>query len=259
MGGDSVAFDRAVEFYDRTRAISDECMARTIELLTSELRDRGRVLEVGVGTGLLALPLHEAGIEVVGVDLSPAMIGKLVDKAGGTAPFPLMLSDATTLPFAAGAFGAAYLRWVLHLVPDWQRVLAEVVRAVGQGGSFLVNLGAYGGPREEVQERFAEITGISVRPVGLDWAEWEELDDEMRGHGAKIRNLPVLREDVAVSLGEFIEGIEENRYSWTWRVPEDVRLRAAAEIRPWAAERFGPVDEAGAFEQAHVWRAYDLA
>jgi SAM-dependent methyltransferase len=256
--GESIAFDRAAEFYDRTRAMSDESMSRTVELLASELRNRGRVLEVGVGTGLLALPLHEAGIDVAGVDLSPAMIGKLVEKALGTAPFPLVISDATRLPFADGVFGAAYLRWVLHLVPDWRGVLAEAARVVRPGGMFLVNLGAYGGPRVEVQERFAELTGIPVRPVGLDWAGWDELDEEMLGHEATIRKLPVLVEDVAVSLDEFIEGIEENRYSWTWRVPEDVRLRAVAEIRRWAAERFGPVDDAGRFEQAHVWHAYDL-
>jgi SAM-dependent methyltransferase len=256
--GESVAFDRAAEFYDRTRAMSDESMSRTIELMASELHSRGLVLEVGVGTGLLALPLHEAGVDVAGVDLSAPMLRKCVEKAGGTAPFPLLLADATKLPLSDGAFGAAYLRWVLHLVPDWRRVLAEVVRVVRPTGVFLVNLGAYGGPRVEVQERFAELTGIPVRPVGLDWAGWDELDEEMRGHGATIRELPVLVEDVAVSLGEFIEGIEENRYSWTWKVPEDVRLRAADKIRRWAAERFGPVEDVGRFQQAHVWHAYDL-
>ena len=43
----SVRFDRAADFYDTTRAISDEAMALTIQLLASELRDRGRALEVG--------------------------------------------------------------------------------------------------------------------------------------------------------------------------------------------------------------------
>jgi SAM-dependent methyltransferase len=256
--GESIAFDRAAEFYDRSRAISDESMARTIELLVSELRDRGRVFEVGCGTGLLALPLHEAGIEVMGGDLSAPMLGKLVEKAGGTAPFPVVLADATRLPFIDGAFGAAYLRWVLHLIPDWRTVVAEVVRVVRPDGVFLVNLGAYGGPREEIQERFVEITGIPARPVGLDWAGWEALDEEMRGHGAEIRELPRLLEDVVVTVDEFLEGIEQNRYSWTWTVPDEVRLRAAAEIRPWASERFGPLNEPGSFEQAHVWHAYDL-
>jgi SAM-dependent methyltransferase len=256
--GESIAFDRAAEFYDRTRAISGESMARTIELLGSELHERGRVLEVGCGTGLLALPLHEAGLDVTGADLSRAMLGKLVEKAGGTVPFPLVIADATMLPFAEGAFGAAYLRWVLHLVPAWRGVLAEIVRAVRPGGVFLVNLGAYGGARKEIQERFAQITGVSLAPVGLHWGDHEQLESEMRALGARARELPSVREAGTETLGEFVEGIQENRYSWTWPLGDVERRRAAAEIRSWAQERFGPLDEARPFEHATRWRAYDL-
>jgi ubiquinone/menaquinone biosynthesis C-methylase UbiE len=219
--GESVAFDRAAEFYDRTRAISEESMARTIDLLGSELRERGRVLEVGCGTGLLALPLHEAGIDVAGADLSGAMLGKLVGKAGGTSPFPLVLADATRLPFADHAFGAAYLRWVLHLIPDWRSVLAEVVRAVRPGGVFLVNLGAYGGPRKEIQERFAEITGVPIEPVGLHWGDYDQLESAMTALGGRVRELPTVHEGGNETLGEFVKGIEENRYSWTWPLGDD--------------------------------------
>src|SRR5262245_32754657 len=114
---ESVRFDRAAEFYDTTRAISDEAMALTIELLASELEGRGRALEVGVGTGLLALPLHAAGVPLAGLDLTPAMMARLVEKAGGASPFPLIQADATRMPFADGTFAGAYLRWVLHLIP----------------------------------------------------------------------------------------------------------------------------------------------
>ncbi len=147
----SVAFDRAAEYYDRTRGSSPEGLRKTIDLLTGELRDRGTVLEVGVGTGQLGLPLHDAGIAVIGLDLARPMMDKLVEKAGGRSPFPLVQGDATRMPFRDGAFGGAYLRWVLHLIPAWGDALAEIVRVVRPGGVFLASLGSYGGRRSEVR------------------------------------------------------------------------------------------------------------
>ena len=253
----SIAFDRAAEYYDRTRGTDDETLARTIATLAGELDGRGRVLEVGVGTGLLALPLHTAGVPLVGLDLSRPMLAKLLEKADGDAP-DVVLGDATRMPFADDAFGAAYLRWVLHLVPDWRAVLAEVVRVVRPAGVFVANLGAYDGPRREIQERFAELTGISVTPVGLDWGAEDELDAEMARHGARLRELEAVVEGGTETMREFVEEIRANSYSWTWRVAEDVRLRAADELEPWVRERFGDLDEVRRWEHATVWRAYDL-
>ena len=47
-------------------------------------------------------------------------------------------------PFPDGAFGAAYLRWVLHLVRDWRAVVGEVARVVAPGGVIVAHLGDYG-------------------------------------------------------------------------------------------------------------------
>ncbi len=257
--GESIAFDRAADIYDETRAISPEAMERNLRLLSSELRDRGRVLEVGVGTGLLALPLHGAGLELVGVDLSRPMLAKLLAKVGDRPPFPIVMGDGTRMPFADAAFGAAYLRWVLHLVQDWRGVLAEVVRVVRPGGVFLANLGAYGGPREEIRTRFAELSGMSVEPVGLGWGDFDPLDAAMGAYGASARELPPVREGSDEPLAAFLQGIEAGRYSWTWGVPETIRLLTVAELRGWAEERFGGLEERRPFEHATRWRAYDLA
>jgi SAM-dependent methyltransferase len=255
----SVRFDRAAEFYDRTRAVDDAAMARTIELLANEVRGRGRVLQVGVGTGLLALPLHTTGVDVHGLDISAPMVAKLVEKAGGRVPFPIALGDATAMPFADGWFGAAYLRWVLHLIPDWRRVLAEVVRVVAPGGVFLANLGAYGGPRLEIQRRFGEITGVPTTPVGLAWGAQDELDAEMRRLGAAVRELEPVRQGGEETIRSFLDEIRDNLFSWTWRVGDDARLATVDELQPWAAERFGDLDAPRRWEHTTVWPAYDLA
>jgi SAM-dependent methyltransferase len=255
---DSIRFDTAADHYDRTRAISDEAMGRTISLLASELRDRGRVLEVGVGTGLLALRLHETGIPVFGLDLSAPMLAKLVEKAGGAPPLPLVIGDATAMPFADGAFGAAYLRWVLHLIPDWRAALAEMARVVRPGGVLLVSLGAFDEVGRAIRARFSEITRLSTDPVGLMWGNHDELDGELGRLGLRLRVLPAIPEEAEEPLGSFLDAIEEGRWSWTWRVPEDTRVDAVRELRPWAEERFGPLDRVERYEVETVWRAYDL-
>jgi SAM-dependent methyltransferase len=255
---DSIRFDTAADHYDKTRAVSDETMDRTISLLSSELRDRGGVLEVGVGTGLLALRLHEAGIPVSGLDLSAPMLAKLVEKSGGAPPFPLVLGDATTMPFADGAFGAAYLRWVLHLIPGWRAALAEMARVVRPGGVLLLSLGTFDEVGTAIRARFSEITGLSTDPVGLMWGEHDALDAELERLGARLRVLPPILEEGEEPLGSFLDALEEGRWSWTWHVPEDIRVDAVRELRPWAEERFGPLDRVERYEVETVWRAYDL-
>jgi SAM-dependent methyltransferase len=255
---DSIRFDTAADHYDKTRAVSDEAMDRTISLLSSELRDRGRVLEVGVGTGLLALRLHEAGIPVSGLDLSAPMLAKLVEKAGGALPFPLVLGDATTMPFADGAFDAAYLRWVLHLIPGWRAALAEMARVVRPRGVLLLSLGTFDEVGTAIRARFSEITGLSTDPVGLMWGEHDALDAELEGLGARLRVLPAILEEGEEPLGTFLDAIEEGRWSWTWHVPEDARRSAVRELRPWAEERYGPLGRVERYSVETVWRAYDL-
>jgi SAM-dependent methyltransferase len=255
---ESVRFDGAAEHYDQTRAVPDETMGRTISLLASELRDRGSVLEVGVGTGLLALRLHEAGIPVSGLDLSAPMLAKLVEKADGTLPFPLVLGDATNMPLVDRAFDAAYLRWVLHLIPDWRGALAEMARVVRPGGVLLICLGAFDEVSTEVRARFSEITGITTDPVGLMWGDHASLDGELERLGASLRVLPAIPEAEEETLGTFLDAIEEGRWSWTWHVPEDARRDAVRELRPWAEERYGPLDRVERYQVETVWRAYDL-
>ena len=60
----SIAFDDAAGYYDETKALSPDALTTTIDMLADEFGGSGRVLEVGVGTGLLALPLAARGLRV---------------------------------------------------------------------------------------------------------------------------------------------------------------------------------------------------
>ena len=259
---DSVAFDRAAEYYDATRGYTAEGERAMIDLLAHELRGRGRVLEVGVGTGQVALPLHATGIPLIGLDLARPMMDRLVEKAGGRSPFPLVQADATRMPFADGMFGAVYVRWVLHLIPDWRVALAESVRVTGRGGVVLVLPGSAGRgttPQAEIQARFAELTGSSFEPTGLRWSGYDQLDEEMIALDASPRPLPTFTDVERDGLEAFLDNLERRRYSWTWRIEDDRRFAdAVAEIRRFAQERYGPLDQVPREEHEVAWRAYDL-
>ena len=254
----STSFDRAAEYYDETRGLTDAAVREQTGLLAGELRGRGQTLEVGVGTGQVALPLVAAGIPMVGLDIAEPMVRVLIDKAGGM-PFPLVLGDATGLPFADASFGAGVARWVFHLIAEWRSALGELVRVIRPGGVALILLGSYGrGPRAQIQDRFNELLGLANEPVGIMWGDVETLDRAMTELGATPRALPLLTDVEAQPLAVFLDGIERNRYSWTWRIPPDELSRVTPEVRAWAVERFGPLDGTPEHRFELAWRAYDV-
>jgi SAM-dependent methyltransferase len=256
----SIRFDRAVEYYDRTRGLSEEASRRQTGQLAGELAGRGRCLEIGVGTGLVALPLAAAGVPLVGLDLSAPMLARLVHNAGGVPPFPLVVGDATSLPFGPGAFGAAIVRHVLHLIPRWQGAVDELGRVVRPGGCVLVSTGDIPPAWREVTRRFEELTGRGSLMPGLDLGrDLALLDEAFRDRGAVPRQLPSIPERIGTSLATFIGQMGDGLHSWTWDVPEEQRREVAAEIRAWAEERFGSLDPPEARTVAIAWRAYDLA
>jgi SAM-dependent methyltransferase len=256
-GSGSIRFDRAAEFYDRTRALLPEAEEATVDLLRAELAGRGGSLEVGVGTGLISLPLHRAGVPMVGLDLSRPMLAKLVEKAGGAIPFPLVLADATRMPFRDDAFGAAVIRWVLHLVPEWHRLVEELVRVIGPGGTALVNLGGFK-DTWVIVDRFLELAGGVPFAVGLDPRHPAALDREFERHGAVARLLPPIPTHDDTTIGQLLDDIEAGMHSWTWRVPHEVRRRVGPELRTWAEGRFGPLGRPVEPDLRILWRAYDL-
>ena len=61
----TVSFDRAAGYYDATRGLPADVQEALTEVLAHELEGKGPCLEVGVGTGRIALPLHRRGVPLV--------------------------------------------------------------------------------------------------------------------------------------------------------------------------------------------------
>jgi phosphatidylethanolamine/phosphatidyl-N-methylethanolamine N-methyltransferase len=144
----------------------------------------GRILEVGVGTGL-SLPDYSWSNRLVGVDLSVPMLRKakarvrehrLANVDG------LAVMDARHLGFADAVFDAVVAQYVITAVPDPETTLDEFARVIKPGGEIILvnHLGAEAGPRAVFERGFAPL----ARRLG--WRPefgWQRLSNWAARHG----------------------------------------------------------------------------
>lgn len=214
---ESIAFDRMAEDYDRTRGGMER--GRSIAPLLHDILPPGPLLEVGVGTGLVAAGLTELGRQVVGVDLSVPMLRK----AAARVPGRVAVGDATVLPAGDGVVGGAYLVHVLHLVGDQARTLAELHRVLRPGGVLAATV-----MRDE-----DDVPVDDVWPLVMEL--YEAFPDNRRRPdresavvalaeraGFTVADRTQLRrEGVRSTPREVADGLDRKLWSWTWRIPDD--------------------------------------
>jgi SAM-dependent methyltransferase len=257
-GEGSVSFERAAEVYDRTRLTDPDALALALDVLDGVLPS-GPVLEIGIGTGAIAIPLAERGRRVIGLDLSSAMLQRLRAK-DHTGRIAVAIGDATRLPIADGAFGAGYCRWVFHLIAPWREAVRELCRAVAPGGVVVVEPGGYAGGWREVWLRFVEELGPAAEPVGLDARNgYADLDDAFAVCGAAKREVIETKMQIDSTLQRFFDEAAARDYSWTWRASDADLTRAVANVRAWAIGRYGPdLTQPFSPDAPQSWRVYDL-
>lgn len=130
--------DRIAGVYDRWHTIPQDA-DEAVEFLAT-LSGRGPVLELGIGTGRVALPLASRGIEVHGIDASEEMVARLREKPGGAA-IPVTIGDFADVA-VEGSYGLVFVVfntiWALLSPQDQQRCVAGVARRLAAGGAFVV-------------------------------------------------------------------------------------------------------------------------
>src|SRR6202008_323841 len=100
----------------------------------------GRILEIGVGTGL-SFDDYDASTEIIGIDLSLPMVTKAQQRLSRESyPYvrSLVVMDAHQLAFADASFDCAIAQLVITLVEDPERVLSECARVVRPGGQIIL-------------------------------------------------------------------------------------------------------------------------
>ena len=132
------AYRRWAPVYDYTfGAISTAGRRHAAEIINA---GSGRVLEVGVGTGL-ALPNYKSHLDVVGIDLAPEMLDKARERVKAeklTNISGLYEMDAGNLSFADNSFDTTVAMYVITVVPDPTKVMQELSRVTKPGGEVLL-------------------------------------------------------------------------------------------------------------------------
>lgn len=132
------------EIYDRDPARYDRMMTRFMDRILGKGRREigtfaeGRVLEIGVGTGL-SLPYYSRVTTVTGIDLSANMLALAERRAAETdVAVELCLMDAQRLAFPDQVFDSVVFSLCLCTIPDPGAAIAEAVRVVKPGGRIIL-------------------------------------------------------------------------------------------------------------------------
>lgn len=181
-------FDAAVaRDYDATSAerFRPEVLGPTVDLLAEYARAEdggaGDALEFAIGTGRVAVPLNERGVEVHGIEISPAMVDQLRRKSGG-ATIPVTIGDMATTRLGR-TFGLVFLVFntIQNLLTQDEQIacFANAAAHLRPGGCFVVESGVPGLRRLPPGERYVPFE-VTADHIGID--EYEPARQLLTSH-----------------------------------------------------------------------------
>jgi SAM-dependent methyltransferase len=195
-GPDGYFGEDVAERYDdgSWEMFSPEVLEPTVELLV-ELARGGRALELGIGTGRVALPLAERGVEVSGIDLSRAMVAKLREKPGGDR-IAVEIGDFASTQ-VDGTFTLAYLVFntINNLTTQDEQVACfrNAAAHLEPGGCFLIEVGVPQLQRLPPGETF-RVFNFSETHWGVD--EYDVANQGLVSHHFTLRDGQIRRRSI---------------------------------------------------------------
>lgn len=253
-GGDLKSFDRVADVYDATRAMPAKvstAVADAIAALAREVSAEPRVVEVGIGTGRIAVPLTERGVRVTGIDISTAMLGVLLGKRRD---IDVMLAEAAQPPFRPATFDASVFVHILHLVPHPEATVRATLALVRPGGVAIAGGDDHPGIRNTadgiIQSTVRELSGVEMggsQPHARGQQTFERVAVEM---GAAVETVRVAGWNSSTTARRMLERLEARDFSSAWKIPEAIMPELLARVRPRIEELFGGFETAVSFERS---------
>lgn len=255
MMAQSVVFDRAAEFYDETRGFPAGIEQAVAEMIakTGGLTPNSTVLEIGVGTGRIALPLARHVRAYHGLDLSRAMMMRLKAKQTDE-PISVVQGDATQLPYASHSLDAVIAVHVFHLIPNWRGVISELERVLKPGAPVIhcwsehddVFRLLWNGWRNAVPNN--EATDVGLR--------WERNEDFLTELGWTEGTKQVFTYRYHRAPADFINQLRNRIWSHTWHLSDATLSAGIQAIEAIAAQQFNDPTQPVEVEAHLIAKAY---
>jgi SAM-dependent methyltransferase len=221
MNNASISFDRAAEFYDETRGFppGEETRVAAFLARAGGLTSSSRLLEIGIGTGRIALPLSAQVGAVYGADLSSRMLARLNAKRHSEAVFAVQ-ADATRLPYASHVFDAAVTVHVFHLIPAWREALAELARVLKSDGKLLHcwTEEANDSPTILIRKAFDAALPAGRPDVGVSWKRNNSFLSEEGWR--MVRDTQLYTYADRQSPDYILQTYRERKWSRSWRLSD---------------------------------------
>jgi SAM-dependent methyltransferase len=178
--------ERVAERYDAASAdMFDPAVVDPAVTFLAELAGDGAALELGIGTGRIALPLWQRGVRVHGIDLSPAMVERLRAKPGAQAIGVTIGDFATT--GVEGEFRLAYLVFntIMNLTTQDEQVecFRNVAAHLEPGGCFVIEVGI---PALQRLPPGETVRAFTVSPTRLGFDEYDVAAQFLVSHHYRV-------------------------------------------------------------------------
>ncbi|WP_414336250.1 class I SAM-dependent methyltransferase, partial [Synechococcus sp. H55.2] len=245
-GSHSVCFDRAADFYDATRSFPPAVEEEIADAILAAVgaTPETHFLEVGIGTGRIALPLIRRGCPYTGIDISERMLAVLrrkIEQSLGQMPpqVHLQMADATQLPYGDRCFDVVITVHVLHLIREWQQAIAEIRRVLKPSGVYLYGYGErVTSARHSFELRWAQILaelGFEPQQVG---ANAEQVEAFLWAQGAHGQQVTAAEWQTTFTAQALFEQYAQRCYSSSWSVPEAIFQAAIARLQAWFQDTY---------------------